>query len=273
MNPGMSIEVDSSVLSARLLDLQAALIGIGKTGDLGTILEDESRKFCEGMVRLNPPHTKAQGENAIAADLRKVFTPIADDFLQETGSKHGSFNVDAWITSSVTKKPLHLKWDRIDPTGDGMEAWHIKNRNYRGRTLQRQKRGVEEWYSPYVVSNKDYLNYYTKVKSRVGYRKALWGRPLVRNLKGKVRSWVARHFGYAKGDANVKIYGENPTIEIRVSGKGLSEQERIVRDQFRFRTNAIGRRIKGILSGYSADWKAGLKIAHKARLSAAEEVE
>ena len=264
----LTYNVDMSRMNQQITALRDALIGSGQMGDAATIIEDESRKFLKQVIAFTPPPgnsaaAQKQGEGAIRNDMLKIFTPVNEGFLDMVGSQFGTTGIDTWLTHPDTGKHYELRWDKLDPTGSGMESFHRANQNRRGRTknLKRKAaRGV--WASPYVVAWRDFQARLQKLQHRVGWRKAAWGKSFVA-LGGKLPKWISRHIGSHPSECLVQLTGTSPSVTMIARAPGLLDDQRIVRDAMRSRQEAISRRIKLILSGYAKDVKAGMIINRK----------
>lgn len=263
-------EIDASRLRERFYELREALIGQGKAGDAATLVEDESRLFCRQVVVATPPYglgsaSRNQGEKAVRGDLKKIFTPVEDEMLQTIGSQFGVANIDHWITTASGKR-LRLDWQRLDPTGQGMKAFHRKNRNRYGRTgnLNGKASKADTWFSAYVISKKDFADYKNKILARVGRRKAAWAKSFVA-MGGTVQRWIAKHLDGAKGHFFSQLTGNNPTITMSSSAAGVAGDEHIIQSALKIRYQSIGRRIRLITSGYAKDVASGIKISRKLR--------
>lgn len=262
-----TITIDTSGFQRRMEELHDALIGAGKAGDAATIVEDEARLFVKQVIRLTPPKNKAQGEKAVARDLSQIFTGVSDELLNTIGSDHGVSGIDAWLSTDGKMKLTHAKWDRIDPTGSGMEAHHRAHQNARGRTEKLKKNYADKsvWYAPYVVSHQDYANYVKNVQSYVGRRKAAWA-VSYQKIGGTVTRWISKHVVGAKGLCVDELKVPNrPSVVMVNFAPGIREDERIVRSALRIRMSAMKRRMRLVLSGYSKDVASGLRIARKER--------
>ncbi len=264
----VTLAIDTRGLTRRMEEFHDALIGRGQMGDAATIVEDEARLALKQIITLTPPKGLGQdarkvGEGAVARDLRKLFTPIGDELLNAVGSKHGVANIDAWFTTANGTKE-HIQWDRIDPTGAGMRDWHNRNRDSRGRAYKRVRDKEGVWYSPYVVSKDDFKAYWLRVKSHVGRRKAAWGVSF-KDLGGRLQGWVEAHVAGARGRVKKNLTGTRPFVTVGNSSPGIAGDAHIVSSAMRIRSQAIGRRIKLVLSGYSKDMKARIAIAKQER--------
>lgn len=269
------LDVKSERLNDRLAELHEALIGAGRHGDAATMIEDETRLFLRGVINLTPPpglgqDAKRVGESAVRLDLNRLFTPIDDEFLNVIGSQFGIAGIDEWITGKSGNK-IHLKWDHLDSTGSGMRQFHDKNRNSRGRVTSRKRQSSDAWYARYIVSKEDFAAYAAKVISHVGRRKAAWAKSYQEIPGGgwSVPRWIGRHISNAFGRCiNMTGSLHQPSITVSNFSPGIGDDERLVRDQMRIRFSAIGRKMRGIISGYSEDWKRGVKIQKQMRASA-----
>jgi hypothetical protein len=255
------LTIDTTRLNARIFELRDAFEGQG--ADVSTIFEDESRLFLKQVIRLTPPKTRQQGEAAVARDLMKIFTPVNEEMLNLIGSEHGVSNIDAWI-ASADGTPKHLNWRKIDPTGDGMAAFHNRNRDSRGRTysLKRQKE-QGTWYAPYVVSFEDMARYRDKIKSHVGRRKAAWAKSFTA-LGGKVSSWFDPDKKGLRGEFHNSTNPQHPSITMINRAPGIGQDLHFIRGAVRVRQQAIMRRIRLVVSGYSKDVAQGIRIQRKA---------
>lgn len=269
-----TVTISDERFQARLAELGDAL-----HKDPQVVIADEARLFLKQAINLTPPKSKAQGEQAIRDDLNRVFTPADGEFLQyefgETvrrGHLGGGFNgqIDQWFTNRSGQK-VHAQFEQLDIHGGGMRKFHQSQRNGRGRTVGSANRGSkigENWRARYVVSYAAMADYAKKVMARVGMRKSGWLRAYY-EIGGKLPSWIQRHArrGLGRVQNNLETPG-HPSIVMASHAPGVMDDERILRDTFRARREAIGKRIKLIVSGYAADVKAGIKIRNHAKRSA-----
>lgn len=256
-----------------LNDLRQALIGANRMGDAATVLEDEFRLLMKQIITLTPPHglgqaAREQGEGAVTRDLTKLFTPIDAEMVNVISSKFGAVGVDHWITGKKGNK-LHLLWDKIDATGQGVNAFHLTHRDARGRVRGVKRKIKGAWTAAYVISNDVFLAYLNKTLSHVGRRKAGWAESF-QIVGGRVQRWISRHLGGHNGRVINNLSSKsNPSITAYNSSPGILGDERIVRDSTRVRREAMTKKIELILSGYSKDVANGIRISNKARKSLA----
>lgn len=266
------ITVDDTRLQARIEELYDALAGAGRGSDCATILEDEARLFLKTAIALTPPKNKAQGENAVKSDLKKIFTPVEDVFAQYIASEFGTSGVDKWLTSPSDGRRYELKWDTLDVQGYGMDAYHERSRNARGRVPGRQlpKIAGKFWPAKYVVSQSAFASYLAKLKTHVGMRKSGWLRAYY-EVGGKLPSWIQRHASKGLGRVvnNLATPGK-PSITMASHAPGALDDERVLREAFKIRIRVIGRRIKLLASGYAKDVASGMRIRKHAAKTATD---
>src|SRR6185369_3296519 len=148
-----------------------ALVGAGQMGDAATVLEDEFRLLMKQIINLTPPPglgraAMSQGEESVKRDLNQLFTPINEEMLNHIGSLFGVAGIDNWITDTDGKHK-HLIWNKLDPTGAGMQQFHRANQDSRGRARRLKRKRKDAWFAPYVVSFSDFTPYLQKIQSHV----------------------------------------------------------------------------------------------------------
>jgi len=259
MSEVVTMDLDTSKLNALTEQLHDALVAQG--GDASAIFRDEAMLFLRQVIRLTPPKTRQQGEAAIDRDLMKVFTPVNGDFLDDLVIEHGHNNIDEWLTTAGGEK-RHVKFTYLDNTGGPMADFHNKNRDRSGRTHNLKHQNSDAWYAPYVVSYELFAAYAKKVKARVGRRKAAWAMSLM-GMGGKAARWISRHVPGAKGEFHLTV-GDKPSVVMINRTPGIGDDLRIVRSALRVREEAIAKRIRLVLSGYSKDVAQGIRIQRHA---------
>jgi len=263
MSEGVTVDLDFSKLNSRIEELHDALIGSGQGGDAATVFQDEARLFAKQIIRLTPPKNRQQGEAAIDRDLMKLFEPVNSDWVDDLVIAHGHNNIDQWITSA-SGDPKHIKWTYLDNTGGPMKDFHNRNRDNRGRAYNlKRQRDPSVWYAPYVVGYDKFTEYAKRIKSHVGRRKAAWALSFER-LGGSVSNWIHRHVSGAKGEFHANQDPIRPSIVMTNRAPGIMDDLHFVRGAMRVRQEAIGRRMRLILSGYSKDMARGMKITRQA---------
>ena len=269
----VTVTIDDSRMRQRLNELHDCLIGAGKDGDAAIMIENEARLFLKGVINLTTPpgfgmDAKTQGQRAVVEDMHRLFTPIDEEFLNIIGSQFGPGPVDKWITSDGKKE--HIKWDKIDPTGAGMPAYHYSRLNNRGR-VRSQKKASAYWYAPYVVSFQDFGRYVAKIVSHVGRKKAAWGIAYAAIGGNRLPAWIRKHVSGAMGNVINGLATKNaPSVTMSSHAPGVSQDVRIIQDQMRIRAEAIGRKMKRILNGYATDMKYSRVITRKEAMSLSE---
>jgi hypothetical protein len=115
------------------------------------------------------------------------------------------------------------------------------------------------------VGYENFTAYAKRIKSHVGRRKAAWAKSFTA-LGGTVSRWIGRHVGGAKGEFHFNQDPLHPSIVMINRAPGIGQDLHFVQGALRIRYEAIGRRLRLIISGYSKDVAHGLKIqrhAHK----------
>lgn len=255
-------------LNEMIVEIGDALLSRGGEGsDVSMLLRDEGRRLTKAIINNTPPSYGAgqaarnKGEHAVRRDVKKIFTPVDEQFLDAIGSQFGLYNVDHWFTTADGKKQ-HIRWDRIDPSGAGMAAFHNNHRDKRGRARNPKTHGYKwDWYSAYVVSKENFYKYQNRILSHVGRRKAAWAVTFAK-LGGKVQEWIGRHLNAGvKGECLDDLRNfEAPSITMISRAPGVGDDARIINDAMGQRIEAMGRRARLILSGYAKDVKEGIKI-------------
>lgn len=262
----LSFSVNSVRHGQQIAALHDAFIGTGNPGDAATVTHSESRLLCKQVMNLTPTpglgqDAKKRGEDRVKSDLMKLFTPIDAEFLNMVGSEFGLTGIDTWLTHP-SGKHFELQWDRLDPSGNGMAAFHRANQDRRGRTTRRKKAVKGKWKAAYVVSFQDFGAYLKRIQARVGWRKSAWAKHLIA-LGGKVPKWIERHVATQPSQTTIGLEGNYPVVRMVSRAPGITDDERIVESAMRIRSKAMARRVKLILSGYAKDVKAGMIIGRK----------
>lgn len=254
------VDVSDSRYNEQMAALYDALAGSGRASDAATIVEDEARLWLKQAINFTPPRNKAQGENAIKTDLKKIFSVVHDDVAQHIAAEWGTNNVDHWLTSEVDGHRYNVVWDKLDVQGLGMDEYHANHRDSRGRAYSSTvKRSNNKWRAPYVVSQSAFDAFYNKTKQLVGLMKSGWMRAYY-EVGGKLPSWIQRQASRSMGGVvNELSVPGNPSITMSNHAPGIASFDRIARETFRARREAMAKRIRLILSGYNKDMAAGMR--------------
>jgi hypothetical protein len=254
-----TIEIQDSKYQADMESLYDALAGSGHASDAATIVEDEARLLLKQVLSFTPPKNKAQGEHAVQSDLARIFSPVEDDFAAyvanggyRAGASTGNENVDLWLHNA--KGSYEVNWEKLDPSGSGMAAFHKANRNRKGRTSGKPSRKIGgKWQARYVVGRTGFDAYLKKVQARVGQLKSGWLKAYTA-AGGKVPGWISRHAAASLGGVvnNLAVPGK-PSITMSNHAAGVLNIETVVRNALRARTGAMTKRLRLVLSGYNKD--------------------
>lgn len=263
-----TISIDTRRWNELALSLSVAL-----KKDAGEVLRDESRLFLKQCISFTPPRNKKQGENAIAQDIlggsktsRGIVQPIKP-YMEKSTQRNG-YRVLFADKAGVVHAVEDANWK----PGAGMDEIQRRhnasrggNRNRvmtgRGYTMRGKMRMVQKLFTE-ESTIKSFLKSTFK---KVGRLKAGWI-PAFTRLGGKAASWIQRHRSGARG--YVVDNSTNPTapfIAMENHAAGVGETKRIVNNALRARQSAMARRLKLILSGYSADIAKGIRARSKAR--------
>lgn len=260
-----SIQVSSALLDQRLSELAAAL---GK--DTETIVRDEARLFLKAAIAITPPKNRAQGENAVKRDLRRIFGVVTDGMADYVAHEFGTHDVRHWLTNEVTHEHYEVEWAKLDPQGYGMEEFHKQNRRASDGHTNRIRFGQKSngaWLEKYVVSDSAFKSYLAKASKHVGTQKSGWLRAYY-EIGGKLAAWIQRNAERGKGTVsnNLGTPG-HPSITMGNHADGIGNTKNDVQAVFKIRINSITRRIKLALGGYSADIRRKTAISRKERES------
>lgn len=260
--------METVIINDKRFDERIAQLVDALLKDAAVVLADESRLFLKMAIRLTPPKTKAQGEQAINDDLGRIVSGGNESFLNHVVETFGADSVRGYQTNKRGEKYL-LEMGHVAPTGEGLAAYHQKNRTKRGRVTMAGQftRDIGRWKArdKWVVGYAALAAYKAKIMARVGMRKSGWLRAYY-EVGGKLPAWIQRHAqrGMGRVQNNLSTPG-HPSIVMASHAPGVKDDERILRDTFRARAEAIGKRLKLIASGYAADVKAGIKIRPHAK--------
>jgi len=263
-----TINIDTRRWNELALSLSVAL-----KKDAGEVLRDESRLFLKQCISFTPPRNKKQGENAIAQDIlggtkesRGIVQPIKP-YMQESQPRNG-YRVLFADKAGIVHAVEDSNW-KPNADNEEIKTAHYKarggNRNRvrtgRGYVMQGKVRMIKK-----LFTQDDQIKQYLKTTfKKVGRLKAGW-LPSFTALGGKAAAWIQRHSSGARGyfiDNTSNATAPSVTMENHAAGVG--ETQRIVNNAIRARQSAMARRLKLILSGYSADVAKGTRARSRAR--------
>jgi hypothetical protein len=271
------IEIDTSKLNDMIAQLQDALGHAGKPADLSDIVRDETRRLAEGIVRITPPYDRAEGEAAIENEINSLFSEASPDlirgitegFSRRVNRKRVTTNVDTEITKKDGTK-LRLKWDNVLKSAPRtkMQEIHYLAKNARGKVYMRRLNEAGVWKARNVVPHGASKRYIKYVKKHVGRWKASWSKVIVKLGGKRPTHWIARHIDnhpHAVADTEGLMNGSFPKVTFGSRSPGVGRQRSIVQNAVRIRGEAMAKRIKLILSGYSRDLSKNMRIQARAK--------
>jgi len=270
-----TINIDTRRWNELALSLSVAL-----KKDASEVLRDESRLFLKQCISFTPPRNKKQGENAIAQDIlggRKlgkgaksvgIISPI-HPYMEGDGKQRGSYRV---LFSTKDGRTFGVENHLWKP---GASQDEIKKMHYSSRGGRRNRvstagsytldQGRWKWVDRMFTKRENIEQYLKTTFKKVGRLKAGW-LPAFTALGGKAAAWIQRHSSGARGyfiDNTSNVTAPSVTLENHAAGVG--ETERTVKNALRARQSAMARRLKLILSGYSADVAKGIRARSRAR--------
>lgn len=262
----VDLTFDTTGLNKKIAQLHDALIGQG--GDASTIIQDQARLLLKQVIKFTPPKSLAQGRRAVARDINKAATPYIDNHIQNPILRQRWADItgdENWTYSNAELEGIlrDFGWKTAR-----VETWHpslhTRVRNSRGRVGRNQ--------NIFVLELSEWKRYVKDIQSRVGRMIAAWAATYVK-LGGTVPTWIEKHLaGGVRGGIIASTLGtgtDKPSITFTNRARGIRQIERRFADALRVRGEAITKHIKGVLSGYSAEWKAGIRITKQARKAAA----
>jgi hypothetical protein len=229
------------------------------------MLKNETRLLSLELIRRTPPNTKDQGEKAIKRDLSKLFNGVDIGFLDRVGSDFGTGPIGHWITFTNGTR-MFLQWNKLDPTGTGMSAFHRHNRDFKGHVsglVQRIDFNNKTWNARYVVSKEDLDAYRTTVVNRAGFLKSGWLPGLIGSSGGTrgVGGWITRHLNKKWGTFRADLNNpQKAQITISNGAPGVRLTQHIVDGAIKTRQRALERRLRRALSGIIDDVTMGRRI-------------
>lgn len=221
-------------------------------------LRTEGRFLGERLISFTPPRTAGQGRNRVAKDIKKIFLGLDD--MREFGavsdgmrnniieSVGGEAAVRIFAKKDGTVYGVDRKLYRPDATIEEMAKFHQSKRDRRGRVGEagQRTRDIGRWkFLDVMVVPAGVLNEYIRsVKSRVGRAKGGWADGTMK-LGGKVAQWIAVHARTAGYFRDALDGPEGALIwDNRSEWTNRGDEDRIVENSIKSRTQAIAKRIK-----------------------------
>lgn len=262
--------IDTSALQGRLAAISDALVGQGK--DASQVLCQEARLLTKTIVNFIPPirskwgPAKTSGEMAIRRELSNLFSEAEPKLLDEIGSRFGVKNIQTDITTASGRKQ-QLNWGTIDPEASRLSQWHKQNRGPRGKIKMMRKGFPNYWNARVVIPAGTKEPYIKEVQQRVGRGKASMAKGAA-GLGEKFPSWISRHFGTVSDIAIADIsQAQNPTqpsVTFGSRAPGIDRLKSRIQAAVRFREKVLVKRLKLIISGYSADFAKSIRANSRA---------
>lgn len=256
--------VDSTELAFMLRATLHALNGTGRDGDASTCVADQGRLLSVEIAQQLSPRNIGAGERSIARDVSFfLYAPTTENLFGNqrhgvdmtwfaagpnflSGANHQDYHGDSWGDAEpllrVAKKESRSKNKYI----------HL-GQNRQGQHVQRVDR--------YVVSGIAHRTLVLKLSGHIGRMKASIYETAARLGHHGIPAWIMRQIPTPKNITdltNLARIGNNE-IEFGSSARGITQQSAKFQRACNIRAKKMAIALKGILSGYSADWKAGLR--------------
>jgi hypothetical protein len=259
----MTVNINSKKLNEQLAYLHDAMIGSGRTGDMATLIKDETRLLIQQAIKLTLPVASARSNGSAANDStnkKQGLTAVARDI----GRAMFVPKETAWKSKSI-KKMIR------DEDGDAfanfisrvpkMKAWkveafskdlHQSKRDSRGR-IQHQKK-------VFVMQHNAVMKYIKETQKHVGHLRSAWlGSAARAGIQGvKATAWVRKNSNSGNIGIN-RLTGSTPSVVIGVTSKGIGASTAAFKRALARREWAIRAKIRLILSGYAKDIAAGIR--------------
>ena len=262
------MEGDVITINSKVYEDRIREIGVALNQDASDTVRDEARMFLKAAIKITPPQNKAQGENAVERDGKRIFGVVQDAVAGQIAADFGTDHIRHWVTS-VRKggERYEVEWDKLDIQGYGMDEWHKAHRNPNtGHTnrIRFGKKNKGAWVEQYVVSDSAFKSWLKRTALHVGTLKGAWAKSFLL-LAGKVPSWIQRNIARNKGETMNNLGNKNhPSVTMINRADGVANTRNQIATLVKIRTNALSRRIKLIASGYGKDIKEKLKVNPKA---------
>lgn len=181
---------------------------------LDEVLVQWAGRLAEEFMRETPPfvdksasnkdEARRRGERAAKKALMESVTPASMIFKRDFKNK---------AFERIVKRKQYEKFNQIRERMPKLQNWkaerfspelHIGNRPV----------GRFDYLTPKKVLTFDeqkYKQYERKLVQRIGYMKAGWGIAAAA-LGRDVPGWISRHLGYAKGNIEINLQGDNKYI-------------------------------------------------------------
>lgn len=216
-----------------------------RPGRVADALRVEMRALLRLVMTFTPPKTKAQGEKALARDIRRSVIPIRP---KEFAGDH-PFNVA--MRKAIRKKDYDTAEFLLRHTMDKAKDVQVVPFS---KDLHRDARGtrfrVRRWSRKMTLDFREWDEYGRYMKPRVGNAKGGWALGL-EQLGGTVAGWVKRH-AYAgsfidalKNPVEQYIQSNNSSTWGKGANSGRSNGNtgRVIRNALRSRASVIAGKI------------------------------
>lgn len=254
--------IDSRRFNDNLNALQEALLGSGQMGDAATVIQDAARLLIKQALKFTPPvkqsagSDRKQGEAAVARDIRRAMrVPMADEWKNERVKKLIEANDREGFQAFIKNVPKLKSW-KVEAFSPSL---HRRARKSRGRVQGSQR--------VFVMEAAKVAQYISTVQRRVGYMRSGWLLSAQVAALSVKTPWIKRHSS-TKGVGISQLANRlTPSITIGNRTPGIGTIRHAFQSAVNVRFQAMRRRIKLILSGYSKDLAANMRPRKSATLT------
>jgi len=227
-------------LDTRKLENSLYLLGKVSRSAPGIVIKEEAKFVAQGIMKLTPPNSLAQGRKRVRGDLSRIVFPldaakITWKPLKEAVEKKDVAKIAALVANSTK---FQLKRDFTRDQGR-MKEQHKKMRTRWGRI----NRGVR----PVLVAlMSDAAKYTRSVQKNVGWAKSAFASTIIA-AGGHVPNWIAKFA--SKSGTTVANFGENPRVVAVAFDIKIPDYQRMVDDAVKHRVKITERKIERIIAG------------------------
>jgi hypothetical protein len=274
-------------MDSRVLEDKLALLAREARVSQAQVIKEEARFIVQGVMKLTPPSTYAQGRKAVNRDLGKVFSSIgAIKKKLKTMSFTGKAQYEAALTRAVQDNDENAVRELLTRPISGQEtvtvrpyqrqgqtvAGYTTQRSFSGPTLANVGGGTQiggtlnpnlhtsrrdnhgrvkgNELSQVVIKNKPLNDYRKEVLSRVGWHIAGWI-PLARKVGAKIPAWAGKtRLEASSGTATVNFSNQGKSFVAATNfDVKIPNYQRVVNSVMAARIRIAGRKLDALIQG------------------------
>lgn len=253
--------IDTRNLTFLLNGLKHALIGTGQSGDAAQLVKDQTRLLAIEVGNVIGPQSLAKGVDKIQRDVNSFLFSNKDDNihgLSRQGEDMTWMYAGPHFLVGASNEDYHG-----DTWGDASKLLRdAKTAGPRGKTYieigERGKQHVMK-VNRTVISTVSKNALLQKLYTHIGRMKASILQTAVKLGPTLTPGWILQHMPSPKAisDLTGLDNAESPSTTFGSTSRGISRMRDKVQRAVRIREKKMAIALKGILSGYSKDFKAG----------------